>query len=151
MQVRDIMSKDPGCCTPDTSVQHVANLMIEYNCGEIPVVDEDHRPVGVVTDRDIACRAVAQGKDPQSTKARDVMSSPVLTVTPESSVEDCCRKLEENQVRRAPVVDETGGCCGMLSQADVAGSAPEHESAKLVQEVSRPTVDPSAVGGRGCC
>lgn len=76
------------------------------------------------------------------------MSSPVVTTTPEASVEDCCKTLEENQIRRVPVVDESGGCCGMVSQADIAQRASEHEAAEVVREVSRPTQEPSRVG---CC
>ena len=66
LQVKDIMTKDPVCCFPDTSLEHVARLMVEHDCGEIPVVDteESKKPVGVITDRDIACRTVAQSKNP---------------------------------------------------------------------------------------
>lgn len=148
MQTRDIMTENPACCAPETNIEDVAKLMADNDCGEIPVLDEQSRPVGVVTDRDIACRAVAQGKDPQRTAARDVMSSPVVTATPDTSVEDCCAQMEQNQIRRMPVVDESGACCGMVSQADVARSASEHESAKLVRDVSEPTQEASR---GGCC
>jgi CBS-domain-containing membrane protein len=76
------------------------------------------------------------------------MSSPVVTVTPETSVDDCCKVMEENQVRRVPVVDESGACCGMVSQADVAGRGSKEETAEVVKEVSRRTDTPSRVG---CC
>lgn len=148
MQTREIMTEDPTCCAPETNLEDVARLMEDHDCGEIPVLDEHSRPIGVVTDRDIACRAVAQGKDPQRTAARDVMSSPVVTATPDTSVEDCCAQMEQNQIRRMPVVDESGGCCGMVSQADIARSASEHESAELVRDVSQPTQEASRVG---CC
>ena len=148
MNVREIMTENPTCCRPDTSLQEVARMMVERDCGEVPVLDEAGKPVGVVTDRDIACRAVAQGKGPQETKAQDVMSSPVATITPEASVEDCCKTMEQNQVRRVPVVNESGRCCGMVSQADIARAAPEHETAEVVKDVSQPTGRPSRVG---CC
>ena len=148
MQVREIMTENPTCCSPEASIQEAARLMAEHDCGEIPVVDQGRKPVGVVTDRDIACRAVAQGKDPRATKVQDVMSSPVVTVNPETDVQDCCKTLEQNQVRRVPVVDQSGGCCGMVSQADIARNAPERETAEVVKDVSQPTGRPSRVG---CC
>jgi CBS-domain-containing membrane protein len=76
------------------------------------------------------------------------MSEPAVTVTPEGSLEDCCQRMEENQLRRLPVVDATGACCGMVSQADIARHAPEHELAEVVRDVSRPTREPSRPG---CC
>jgi len=147
MQVREIMTADPACCAPDTALKDAARLMADQDCGELPVVDDRGRPVGVVTDRDIACRGVAQGKGAEA-PVREVMSSPVVTVTPETSLEDCCRTLEENQIRRVPVVDRSGACCGMVSQADIARHAPERETAQVVRDVSRPTPEASRAG---CC
>jgi CBS domain-containing protein len=139
MQVKDIMTRDPACCTPDTNLQEVARLMVERDCGGIPVVDDrqNMKPVGIVTDRDICCRTVAEGKNPLEMTAGDCMSSPCVTVTPEMGVEDCCRMMEENKIRRVPVVDERGACCGIVAQADIALHAPEQETAGVVKEVSR--------------
>lgn len=148
MQVREIMTNEPACCTPDTPLPEVARLMVERDCGEIPVVDEHRKPVGVVTDRDITCRIVAEGRNPLELTARDCMSSPVVTVTPETSVEDCCKSMESNQVRRVPVVDEHGSCCGMVAQADVAQGGSKEETAEMVREVSRRTGTASRAG---CC
>lgn len=138
MQVQEIMTADPACCPPRTTLQDAARLMSDCDCGEIPVVDERCRPIGVVTDRDIACRAVAQGLDPKRTPVSEVMSSPVVTARRDTSLEECCARMEENQIRRIPVVDENGICCGMVSQADIARSAPVHEIAEVIREVSRP-------------
>src|SRR5262245_14784486 len=115
MQVKDIMTRNPACTTPDTKLQDVARLMVESDCGEIPVVENRRsmKLVGVVTDRDISCRVVAEGKNPLEMTAGDCMSSPCVTATPEMSLEDCCRLMEENQIRRVPVVDENGGCRGI--------------------------------------
>ena len=142
MQVKDIMTREPACCTPDTNLQEVARLMVECDCGEIPVVEnrQSMKPVGVVTDRDICCRTVAEGKNPLELTAGDCMSSPCVTVTSEMGVEDCCRVMEENQIRRVPVVDERGACCGIVAQADIAQRASERETAEVVKEVSRAAV-----------
>lgn len=147
MQVRDVMTENPTCCGPDTALRDAAKLMVDNDCGEIPVVDERGRPVGVVTDRDIACRGVARDKAPDA-PVREVMSSPVVTVTPETSVDDCCKALEENQIRRVPVVDESGACCGIVSQADIVQHASEHQSFEVLREVSQPTAEASRAG---CC
>src|SRR5262245_39856047 len=139
MQVRDIMSDHLVCCNPETPLQEVARLMADYDCGEIPVVraGESRRPVGVVTDRDIACRVVAQCLNPLNLTARDCMSSPVVTVAADDDLEDCCRTMERQQVRRVPVVDEIGECCGIVSQADIARAASETVAGHVVKEVSK--------------
>jgi CBS domain-containing protein len=147
MQVREIMTENPACCAPDSSIIEAARIMAERDCGEVPVVDQNRKLSGVITDRDIACRAVAQGKDPQRTRVREVMSSPVVTVTPEASLEECCKTMEQNQVRRVPVVDRSGACCGIVSQADIARNAPEDATAEVVKDISQATGRPSRVGG----
>lgn len=137
MQVSEVMTENPACCGPKDTVKAAARLMVENDCGEIPVVDEGGKPVGVVTDRDIACRCVAKDK-PTDTAVGDVMSAPVVTVTPETSIDDCCTTMEENQLRRVPVVDAEGKCCGMVSQADIAKSAGAKDTSELVRRISEP-------------
>ena len=88
----------------------------------LPVVEDNahNKLIGVITDRDIACRAVAEGKNPLDLTAKDIMTSKVYTVTPKTSVEDCCNLMEEKQIRRVAVIDDNGCCCGMVAQADIA-------------------------------
>jgi len=145
MRVRDMMSKNVACCLPDTGLSDVARMMVDNDCGEIPVLNAAGTPIGVVTDRDITCRAVAEGRNPLLMVAGDCMTAPCVTVSPEISLEDCCQVLESNQIRRVPVVDEAGACCGIVSQADIARHAPKRETAKVVQKVSEPgpTVPPA--------
>jgi uncharacterized protein YegP (UPF0339 family)/CBS domain-containing protein len=122
MQVREVMSTNPACCTQDTSLQEVARLMAENDCGCIPVVDSqlNKKPVGTITDRDIAIRAVAVGQNPVTTKASEIMSIDIVTIKPNQSLEECLRTMEERDIRRILVVDENGGCCGIVAQADIA-------------------------------
>lgn len=148
MQVKDIMSTDAACCARDASLIDVSRLMVEHDCGEIPVCDADGRPVGVVTDRDIVCRAIAKQKDARSLTAADVMSTPVVTVKPDLSIEDCARLMEQYQVRRVPVVDAQGICCGILAQADLARKAPRDTSIEVLSTISEPNAFASNVGGR---
>jgi len=145
MNVRDIMTQNPECCSVTTPLPEVARLMVECNCGEIPVVGDTGLLVGVITDRDITCRAVARDRNPLELTAQDCMSSPVVTVRADTSVEECCECMEVNQVRRVPVVDSHGRCCGIVAQADIARRAPERQTASVVKDVSRPTPTASSV------
>jgi len=138
MLVREIMSKNPACCTSDTSLQEVAKMMVDNDCGCIPVVESESgkKPIGMITDRDITIRTVAEGKNPLDLTAADAMSNDAVTVTPETSVEDCCNMMEDKQIRRVVVVDENGGCCGMVAQADVAKYASDRTTAEIIKQVS---------------
>jgi CBS domain-containing protein len=138
MQIRDIMTEDPACCTPETSLQQVALLMGENDCGALPVVDDldNMKPVGVITDRDIVLRSLAVGKDPFDLKVEDCMSGPPVTATPEDDVEDCCDMMESNQVRRVLVIDAQSRVVGIVAQADIAKLAPKDKVAEVVREIS---------------
>jgi CBS domain-containing protein len=136
---RDVMTPDPACCTPTTTLDEVAKLMRQNDCGEIPVVDPAERPIGVVTDRDIVCRVVAEGKNPMAYTAETCMSEPVVTVSADSPIEDVIATMEKHQIRRIPVVDERGACAGIIAQADVAWAERPREVGELVREVSRDT------------
>ncbi len=150
MQVKNIMTKDPACCTKDTSLTDVARMMVDCDCGAVPVVESDKsgKPVGIITDRDIVCRTLADGKDPFQMAAGDCMSIAVVTVRPDTGVEECADLMADNKIRRVLVVDEAGNCCGIVSQADLAKHADQEDAADLVREVSEPTEAASAVGAR---
>jgi CBS domain-containing protein len=103
------------------------------------VVDESQRPIGVVTDRDIAVRIVAEGRDTNQAKAADAMSMPVRTVTTDTSLKDAVCVMEADQIRRVPVVDSDGKLAGIVSIADVALANKPEATAEVVREVSEPT------------
>ena len=136
---RDVMTPDPACCTPTTTLDQVAKMMVQNDCGEIPVIDVNDQPIGVVTDRDIVCRIVADGKNPIAYTAETCMSQPVVTVNADDPLDEVVATMEKHQIRRVPVVDERGCCAGIISQADVAWSEPLPEVGELVREVSRDT------------
>jgi CBS domain-containing protein len=148
MQVKEIMTTDPACCISETALQEVAQMMIDHDCGEIPVVEnkETKLPIGVITDRDIVCRTVARGLNPLDLTVADCMTKPCVTVTPDMSVEECTRIMEENKIRRVPVVDAAGCCCGIVALADIALRAQKGVTAEVVKEVSEPTAAASAAG-----
>ena len=146
MRVNHFMTKDVATCSADTPVVEVARMMVEHDCGEIPLTNPDSRHlVGVLTDRDIVCRAVALGRDTAQITAGECMTTPVVCVTPDATLEECRGVMEQNQVRRVPVVDEKGMLCGIVSQADIARSAKERDTGHLVSVVSEPTTQASRV------
>lgn len=141
MNVSSVMTANPTCCTRETPLTEVAKMMVDCDCGQIPVVlsQQDKRPVGVVTDRDIVVRMVAEGRDPCCGTAGDCMSSDVKTVEESSSLRDAVCLMEAEQIRRLPVVDGSGMLVGMLAVADLALAGKDEATAEVVKEVSQPT------------
>jgi CBS domain-containing protein len=148
MQVKDIMTTEPACCTSDSTLQNAAQMMIDHDCGEIPVVDnfENYTPIGVITDRDITCRTVAKGLNPLELQVADCMSTPLISVKPGDSLDKCYQVLEENQIRRVPVVSDDGKICGIVALADIARNASRADSGEVLQEVSASSISASNVG-----
>lgn len=138
-RVNSIMTRNPACCFEDTPLQDVAQMMIDNDCGLIPVVDVHRHLVGVVTDRDIATRIIASGIDASKTRATDAMSFPVRTVGENSALSECVQMMEDAQVRRVPVVDASGSVCGIVSLADIALAGSSKATVEVVKEVSQPT------------
>ena len=146
MEVKEVMTANPACCTPDTPLREVARMMVDNDCGEIPVVEnkETKIPVGVVTDRDIVCRTIAKGINPLETSAAQCMTQPVVKVTPDTSVEECGAMMEEKRIRRVLVVDGRGACCGIVALADLLLHGKKKVAGDVVKEVSQPGAAASA-------
>ena len=138
-RAREVMTPDPACCTPTTTLDQVAKMMIQSDCGEIPVLDVDDQVIGVVTDRDIVCRLVAEGKNPMAYTAETCMTHLVVTVTENTPVDQVIATMEKHQIRRIPVVDDQGACTGIISQADLAWKRPKNQVGDLLREISRNT------------
>jgi len=134
---RDVMTPDPARCTSQTTLDDVAKLMVANDCGEIPVVDSSDQPIGVVTDRDIVSRVVAEGKNPIAHTAGSCMSHPVVTVSADAPLDEVVSTMEKHQLRRVLVVDADGCCAGIIAQADIARTSREPEVGHFVREVSR--------------
>ncbi len=131
-----VMTANPASCRADAPIAQVAQLMIDNDCGQIPVVDADNKPLGVVTDRDIAVRLVAAGK--ADATAGDAMSSPCHFIAADSSVQDAIKLMESAKIRRVPVVDGDGRLAGIVSIADLALAGKQEATAQVVKEVSEP-------------
>ena len=142
MKAQDIMSKDPMCVTPDTPLVEAARIMKTENIGVVPVVEStgSKRLVGVLTDRDIAIRAVAEGRDGTNTSVGHVMTSDVRTSAASDSVEDVMELMGREQVRRIPIVDESGALVGIIAQADIVIEARDDRKAeRTVEKISQPS------------
>ena len=141
MQVRDVMTKDPACVTPGATIREAAQLMQRENVGIVPVVEETgtKRLLGVVTDRDIAIRVVAEGRD-GGTRVSDVMSSSrIRTCTPDDDVDDAMEVMADEQVRRVPIVDDRGSLVGIVAQADIVRKTRDEDKAgDTVKQISEP-------------
>jgi CBS domain-containing protein len=140
MLVTEIMTPDPACCTPESMLPQVARLMVNMDCGEIPVVDdlESRQLLGVITDRDIVCRAIAADRNPAQVMTSEVMTTPVVSVGEDADLQECYEKMVQNQIRRIPVVDFQGRITGIVAQADIAREAELQETAGILKYISRP-------------
>jgi CBS domain-containing protein len=138
MKVKEIMKENPAFATLNTSLHNVAQMMMDNDCGCIPIVEnrDSRKPLGVITDRDITLRTVAHNKNPLTMVAGEIMTDRPATVLPETDVDECVTMMERNQIRRIVVVDEAGDLVGMVAQADIARQAPPLETAELVKDIS---------------
>jgi CBS domain-containing protein len=143
MKVQDVMTRDPRTVTPDTTTREAAQLMKDEGIGIVPVVDQG-RLLGVITDRDIAIRIVAEGRDVDA-RVRDVMSTKRLaTCRPDEDVDVVMETMATEQLRRIPIVDERGSLVGIVAQADIVRKAGNDRKAeRTVERISEPGGDHS--------
>jgi CBS domain-containing protein len=145
VRVRDIMTPNPACCTPDNTARDAASLMRDHDCGSIPVVAStgSKRLIGTLTDRDLAIRGLAAGKGPD-TPVRELMTEAPVTAGPDDEVEVVREVMVARMVRRVPVVDGDGNVVGIVAQADIAredGAASDQEVGRIVEAISNPRPD----------
>jgi CBS domain-containing protein len=133
--IREVMTSNPCSIDADKSVAYAATMMKEEDVGFAPIVEGD-RLVGTVTDRDIAVKVVAEGRDPESTKVREIASTDLVAVDPQQDLDEALRLMARNKVRRLPVVEEDGKLVGVVAQADVAQEASAEETGRVVEEIS---------------
>jgi CBS domain-containing protein len=134
------MTKNPVCCLPNDMVAKVAKLMKRENIGSIPVIEneETRKLVGIVTDRDLALKIVAEGRDAKSTKVEAVMTRKVVTCRAEDDLQIALDAMSQHQLRRIPIVDNDNKILGIISQADVATRTDQPEkTAAVVKGISQ--------------
>jgi len=134
--IKHVMTSNPRTIDADKPVAYAAKMMLEEDVGLAPIVEGD-KLIGMLTDRDIAIRVVAEGKDPGQVKVRDVASKQVVTIDPQQDLDEALRIMAKHQVRRLPVVEEDGRLVGVVAQADVAREGDDKETGQLVQEISQ--------------
>jgi len=132
--IRELMTQNPRTVSPDQTVQDAARIMRDEDTGVVPITEGENL-VGVITDRDIAIRAVAEGKDGQ-TGVREVASQDLVTIDPQQELDEALRLMAQHQVRRLPVVEEDGKLVGIVSQADIARDGDDARTGEVVQQIS---------------
>ena len=137
MKVRQAMHQGVQWVSPETTLVELARLLREHDIGAIPIGEND-RLIGIVTDRDITCRAVAEGLDPRTTKALQIMTKGIVFCRTEEELDDAARLMEDKQIRRLPVIDGRKRMVGMLSMADVSHSGSRGMGGELLHAVAVP-------------
>lgn len=137
-RVENVMTANPRSVDPDTDVGEAARILRDENVGSLPVV-RDGRVTGIVTDRDLAIRVLAEGRDPGSTRVADVVSGEPVTVRADQGLDEALRLMAHHQLRRLIVVEDSDRLVGILAQADVALTGDEERAGEVVEEISRPT------------
>src|SRR5919198_2872934 len=133
--IRDVMTSNPCTIDADKSVAYAAKMMKDEDVGLAPIVEDD-KLIGMLTDRDIAIRVVAEGRDPDQVTVREVASKQVVTIDPQQDLDEALRIMAKHQVRRLPVVEEDGRLVGVVAQADIAREGDAGQTGELVQEIS---------------
>jgi CBS domain-containing protein len=136
-KIRDVMTSNPCTIDANESVAYAAKMMREEDVGLAPIVEDD-KLVGMLTDRDIAVRVAAQGRNPDQVKVRDVASKRLVTIDPQQDLDEALRMMAKHQVRRLPVVEGDGRLVGVVAQADIAREGDEEKTGRLVEEISEP-------------
>jgi|SRR5689334_1391288 len=140
MKCSEVMTKDPSCCLRTDAAFDAAQLMKSEDVGPIPVVSDKQTKnlVGIVTDRDLALKVVAEGLDPKQTKIEEIMTTGVMTCGPDDDVSEVLELMEQHHVRRIPIVDDQDCLVGIIAQADVATRIDEAEKThEVVEEISK--------------
>jgi CBS domain-containing protein len=140
-KVHEVMTDRPRAVTPETTISEAAQLMKNDEIGSLPIL-EGEQLTGMVTDRDIVIRAIAEGKDPRGMPVREVASRELVTVHADEDLSSALQLMASQQVRRLPVVDDDGRLVGILAQADVALEAKEKAVGEMVEEISKSPAGP---------
>ena len=132
--IRELMTENPRTVSPGDTIQDAAKIMRDEDTGVVPITEGENL-VGVITDRDIAIRAIAEGKNGQ-TPVREVASQDLVTIDPQQELDEALRLMAQHQVRRLPVVEEDGRLVGIVSQADVARHGDDARTGQVVEQIS---------------
>jgi CBS domain-containing protein len=133
--IKETMTSNPCSIDADKPVSYAAKMMRDEDVGLAPIVEGD-KLIGTLTDRDIATRVVAEGRDPETTTVQEVASQDIVTIDPQQGLDEALRLMAQHQVRRLPVVEEGGRLVGVVAQADVAQQADPAQTGRMVEDIS---------------
>lgn len=142
MKCKDVMTRDLECCLPTNTASEVAQLMKSRNIGPVPIVDnfQNNRLLGIVTDRDITLKVVAEGRDGKNVKVESIMTRDLEICYEGDDIQEVINLMEQSQVRRIPVVNKNNQIVGIITQADVATRLKDlDKTAEVVEQISKPT------------
>ncbi|MBA3718071.1 MAG: CBS domain-containing protein [Actinobacteria bacterium] len=134
--IREVMTPDPCAIDADKPVSYAAKMMKDEDVGFAPIVEGD-KLIGTVTDRDIAIKVVAEGRDPELTTVREIASTDLVTIDPQQSLDEALKLMARNQVRRLPVVEDDGRLVGVVAQKDVAEQGDDAKTGQVVEQISQ--------------
>src|SRR5438128_241916 len=140
-KVHEVMTARPRSISPETSVSQAAELMQTEDIGAIPIL-EGEQLAGMITDRDIVVRAIAEGKDPRGMPVREISTRDVVAVGPNADLSEALELMASNQIRRLPVVDDDNRLVGVVAQADVAIHVKDKKVGEVVEDISTPPQGP---------
>lgn len=138
---RDLMTKDPICCLETDTAEHASRLMKQHDLGVLPVVETQpsKKLLGIVTDRDLVLRILAEERKPREVRVSDIMTRDVIACSPDDGYEEALRLMEQHRIRRIPAIDNTRRVVGIIAQADVAlRLRNSSKTAELMMEISQP-------------
>lgn len=140
MTCAEVMTPSPTACQPQHTAIEAAELMRREDCGLVPVISEHGKLIGVLTDRDIVIKVVAEGRDPRNTAVSEVMSTDLVTCLPQETIETVMEQMATRQVRRIPIVERDGSLVGIVAQADIATRlGKDNATGQVVQAISEET------------
>ena len=139
MKVSDVMTKNPVCCRLTDTAQAVAKILRDEDIGSVPILSDEGKLEGIITDRDLCCTIIAEGLDPRTTTINNYVTRNPLACRADDSLDNCERAMQKNQIRRIPVVDDQERCIGVVSQADLALREEPQKVKETVAEISKPT------------
>lgn len=141
MTCAEVMTPSPTACQPQHTAIEAAELMRREDCGLVPVISENGKLIGVLTDRDIVIKVVAEGRDPRNTAVSEVMSTDLVTCLPQETIETAMEQMATRQVRRIPIVERDGALVGIVAQADIATRlGKDNATGQVVQAISEETI-----------
>jgi len=144
MKCKDLMTRGPEACVRTDTAARAAQIMKNEDVGPVPIVagKGDKQLIGIITDRDLALKVVAEGRDPNSVRVEEIMSRDLVSCRPDDDVKRALQYMSERKVRRIPIVDHDGRLVGIISQADAARKLDEMETGEVVGEISEPSRGP---------